>query len=327
MLVRLSTQPLHLQLDGLMRHLSFVMMIHTLHSRRCRGSVILGGVIYCVVAKERGRKEVLLPYLRCHVLENRFLLQSKVNHLLKYFDPSSTPPKFNTIEDEHSRIVSPEFLEHDIQDSLLVFWLLSSMFEKILTCMIKHLVDSLPSIGHVQSPKDHIEEIFNGLSREYSVVITLLSTRKDAYTIAEVESLLMAQEGHIITQCFYRFDKSFTSLGSFQSFPRIANIVDIRAMVATPASIANSLGYLDSGTTNHLINDANNLMTSQEVQAPDQIYMGNNSGNLDYGIHLSKCSDTAIKLFCDSDIGLQILMAGAQVMAIVWLNLVAWKSN
>ena len=149
--------------------------------------------------------------------------------------------KYATTEDEAEDRISKDFLEWDIQDSLLVSWLLSSMTEKILTRMvgcnsaaqiwltleeyysaqnrakvsqfrtqlrrtkltgnlndyllkIKHIVDSLASIGHSLSTQDHIEAIFNGLTRDYSVFVTSLSTRKDEYSVAEVESLLMAQE-------------------------------------------------------------------------------------------------------------------------------------
>ncbi|KAM6582045.1 hypothetical protein CsatB_009047 [Cannabis sativa] len=165
----------------------------------------------------------------------------KGHRLIKFLDPKVAPPKFVTAADEAGNRVSEEFLEWDIQDSLLVSWLLSSMTEKILTRMvgcnsaaqiwttleeyysaqnrakvsqfrtqlrrikltgnlndyllkIKHVVDSLASIGHVLSPQDHIEAIFNGLTRDYSVFVTSLSTRKDDYSVAEVESLLMAQE-------------------------------------------------------------------------------------------------------------------------------------
>ena len=60
----------------------------------------------------------------------------KGHRLLKYLDPTAVPPKYATTEDEAEDRISEDFLEWDIQDSLLVSWLLSSMTEKILTRMV-----------------------------------------------------------------------------------------------------------------------------------------------------------------------------------------------
>ncbi|XP_062089056.1 uncharacterized protein LOC133795619 [Humulus lupulus] len=59
---------------------------------------------------------------------------------------------------------------------------------------IKLIVDTLASIGHLLFAQDHIEAIINGLSKDYEVFITYVNTKFDAYTVAEIEALLMSHE-------------------------------------------------------------------------------------------------------------------------------------
>uniref|UniRef100_A0A803NSD8 Uncharacterized protein n=1 Tax=Cannabis sativa TaxID=3483 RepID=A0A803NSD8_CANSA len=59
---------------------------------------------------------------------------------------------------------------------------------------IKRLVNLLASIGHMISPSEHIEAIFNGLTSDYNVFITSVNTRTDTYSVVEIEALLMTQE-------------------------------------------------------------------------------------------------------------------------------------
>ena len=62
---------------------------------------------------------------------------------------------------------------------------------------IKGIIDLLATIGHKQSHHDHIEAIFNGLPSVYDAFVTSVTTRKDDYTVAEMEALLMAQSVRI----------------------------------------------------------------------------------------------------------------------------------
>lgn len=165
----------------------------------------------------------------------------KGSRLQHHLDPTQTPLKFLSHEDQLQDRYSPEYEVRGEQDTILVSWLLSAMAKKILKRMvgcdsaaqiwetlhvyysalnranigkyktqlrnskmqgslsdfllkIKSLVDLLASIGHSMSAQDHIEAIFNGLSSDYNVFITSVNTRLDAYTVAEIEALLMAQE-------------------------------------------------------------------------------------------------------------------------------------
>lgn len=64
---------------------------------------------------------------------------------------------------------------------------------------IKIFVDSLASINYIVSTVDHLETIFEGLSLEYDTFITFVVLKIDPFTIDEINSLLLAQEGRINT--------------------------------------------------------------------------------------------------------------------------------
>ena len=52
----------------------------------------------------------------------------------------------------------------------------------------------------------------------------------------------------------------------------------MHATIATPDTVSDQSWYPDSGATNHLTPDLQNLMAPQEFPGSDQIYMGNGSG-------------------------------------------------
>lgn len=53
------------------------------------------------------------------------------------------------------------------------------------------------SVGSPISSTDHIEAILEGLPQEYDGFIVSMTSRKDPYTITDIESLLVAQEERI----------------------------------------------------------------------------------------------------------------------------------
>lgn len=56
--------------------------------------------------------------------------------LLHFLEPSSTPSRFLSAQDEIQRNISTNCLEWEQQDQFLVSWLLSSMAEGVLTRMV-----------------------------------------------------------------------------------------------------------------------------------------------------------------------------------------------
>ena len=62
---------------------------------------------------------------------------------------------------------------------------------------IKKIVDSLISVGAPLSENDHVEAILEGLTEEYSPLITSITSREKPISVGQLEALLMAQEERI----------------------------------------------------------------------------------------------------------------------------------
>ena len=62
---------------------------------------------------------------------------------------------------------------------------------------IKSYVDSLASVGHILTDKDHIDDILDDLTDEYDAFITSILTRSQSDTVEEVEFFIMTQEARI----------------------------------------------------------------------------------------------------------------------------------
>uniref|UniRef100_A0A803NGT4 Retrovirus-related Pol polyprotein from transposon TNT 1-94 n=1 Tax=Cannabis sativa TaxID=3483 RepID=A0A803NGT4_CANSA len=140
----------------------------------------------------------------------------KGSRLHKFLDSTQIPHKFLTRDDEQKKIncmitcdTTPQIWEalHEYYIALNAAnispykiqlrntKMLGSLNDYLLK--IKNIVDLLATIGHKQTAQDHIEAIFNGLPPEYDVFVTSVTTRKDAYSVAEIEALLMAQSARI----------------------------------------------------------------------------------------------------------------------------------
>lgn len=66
-------------------------------------------------------------------------------------------------------------------------------FNKYLFLLkIKHVVNILASMGHVLSPKDHVEVIFEGISSEYDNFLVSINIRSDPFFVEDIKSLLQA---------------------------------------------------------------------------------------------------------------------------------------
>lgn len=62
---------------------------------------------------------------------------------------------------------------------------------------IKDAIDTLDFVGFKLSTSEYVDYILDGLPGEYDAFVTSVLTRKDDYTIVEIESLLLAQESRI----------------------------------------------------------------------------------------------------------------------------------
>ncbi|KAF7813229.1 Retrovirus-related Pol polyprotein from transposon TNT 1-94 [Senna tora] len=70
-----------------------------------------------------------------------------------------------------------------------------SMSEYLLS--IKKVIDELVSIGAPISDHEHIECLFDGLTKDYESFVTNISLRRDDYSVTEIEALLLVQETRI----------------------------------------------------------------------------------------------------------------------------------
>jgi len=59
---------------------------------------------------------------------------------------------------------------------------------------IKKTVDTLAAIGTPITVEDHIEAILDSLPEDYDYFITFVTSKLDAYTVEDIEALLLAQE-------------------------------------------------------------------------------------------------------------------------------------
>lgn len=59
---------------------------------------------------------------------------------------------------------------------------------------IRRIVDLLALVDWKLTVKEHISAIFDGLSREYETFVLSIETRKESYTVEEIEALLLSQE-------------------------------------------------------------------------------------------------------------------------------------
>ncbi|KAF7829768.1 Retrovirus-related Pol polyprotein from transposon TNT 1-94 [Senna tora] len=259
-----------------------------------------------------------------------------------------------------------------------------SMSEYLLR--IKALVDSLAAVGNPIAESDQIHVILNGLGTGYDAFVTSINTRREDYSVTEIESLLLAQEirvdnsmssttetlsvnvastdlkdkssgnsgqssqqnnfsnngyrgrggrnnnngyrgrggrnnngyrggynggyqgyqpqqgsrptvvcqlcnktGHHVTSCYKRFDHNFVGFQA-QNYSQSNNYRPpmMQAHMAVPETLYDPAWYPDSGATNHVTADAQNLMNSADYSGQEQLHVGNGAGlNIEHIGHSS----------------------------------------
>uniref|UniRef100_A0A803P8J1 Integrase catalytic domain-containing protein n=1 Tax=Cannabis sativa TaxID=3483 RepID=A0A803P8J1_CANSA len=149
--------------------------------------------------------------------KHQVLASIKGSRLQMFLDATRIPPEFLSTDDEINTVNSA-YEDWEQQDNLLEA--LSEYYTALNSAniglyktqlrntkmtgslndyllKIKGIIDLLATIGHKQSSQDHIEAIFNGLPPEYDVFATSVTTRKESYSVAEIEALLMVQSVRI----------------------------------------------------------------------------------------------------------------------------------
>lgn len=69
-------------------------------------------------------------------MQKQVMATFRSHNLLHFLELSSKPLKFLTMEDESAGSKNADYLDSEQQNQLLVSWLVSSMTEGVLTCMV-----------------------------------------------------------------------------------------------------------------------------------------------------------------------------------------------
>lgn len=100
------------------------------------------------------------------------------------------------------------------------------------------------------------------------------------------------KNGHIASQCWYRYDSSYTvdpqmfssNIASSSSMPvrpstpsPAQSVTPAQAMIATPESVCDSSWYVDSGASSHLAYDDSSFCDRSSYGAPEQVFIGDGS--------------------------------------------------
>ncbi|RVW60450.1 Retrovirus-related Pol polyprotein from transposon RE2 [Vitis vinifera] len=180
------------------------------------------------------------------------------------------PPCFLLKEDAQAGNVNKAFVEWEQQDQLLLSWLFSSISEKVLPraksgqfkdqlkttkkgslnvveylSKIKSCVDSLASVGHILTDKDHIDAILDGLTNE-----------SDPSFVSPTSS-------------------SQNSGGPRPYFSQASP--HSSTLFTTPEVFNDNSWYPDSGVSNHVTPNANNLQHNTKFTGQDKVHIGDGS--------------------------------------------------
>lgn len=83
----------------------------------------------------------------------------------------------------------------------------------------------------------------------------------------------------MLIQCYHRFDQHFQPQNNSQNFSQgQKSYANMAAMFAVPKMGYEHGWYLDSGASNHVTPDCNNLMHNNEYNGQEHIHMGNGKG-------------------------------------------------
>ena len=113
---------------------------------------------------------------------------------------------------------------------------------------IKSIVDQLASVGHSIFVEDHIDAIFEGLPLIYDIFVVSVNSRLDAYTVAEIESLLLVQETHI-EKHHKEPDSNINSTSHVNLASQVMNLINVATYGYYQNKRFNNLQNLGFGNT------------------------------------------------------------------------------
>ncbi|KAF7826635.1 Retrovirus-related Pol polyprotein from transposon TNT 1-94 [Senna tora] len=180
-------------------------------------------------------------------------------------------------------------------DALLLSWLLSTMSESMVTqCVLEGLPSEYESFVtgiHMRSTpctifeleplliaqEIRVEKSFKAVIESPSANMLLLLTPKIRTNLrinllkispVTVNTLTEEEEDKVLDEAGVEYNQQLRQRSS----------ANMASMIASPELLSDSSWFPDSGATNHVTADGNNLMTSSEYMGPEQLHMGNGAG-------------------------------------------------
>ena len=108
---------------------------------------------------------------------------------------------------------------------------------------------------------------------------------------------ICGKTGHLASTCYFRFDHNFTASHNTQSTSQNSNAT---AFIASPETVNDPSWYVDSGATNHIIADLNNLHVKDDYKGKGKIVVGNGHSLLISHIGSSQISSCAKPLLLNN---------------------------
>ena len=79
-------------------------------------------------------------------------------------------------------------------------------------------MDNLASIGALVNEEDHVDAILDGLSEDYSALVTVITSKSIPMSVSQVEALLMAHEERL--EKYRKLDDVQANMAHFSNQPQ-----------------------------------------------------------------------------------------------------------
>ncbi|XP_020971692.1 uncharacterized protein LOC110268917 [Arachis ipaensis] len=152
-------------------------------------------------------------------------------------------------------------------------------FEKIaLGTIQEHYTQSSSSLPRPPNTTNYVPR----RGREGKSSNRVRFTNSDSRPICQV----CGRTGHTALLCFHRFNQQYQASSSNAKIPTQSKLLpppttyhNPRAYMAAPSTFSDASWLPDTGTSNHVTNDAQSILAPSEFLGKDQLLLGNGSGH------------------------------------------------
>ncbi|KAL5773047.1 hypothetical protein ACOSQ2_012971 [Xanthoceras sorbifolium] len=139
---------------------------------------------------------------------------------------------------------------------------------------MKKQSESLMIAGQAVSDDDLISQILAGLGTEYDYVVVNITSRQDTITLQEMQFLLMSYESRLAQHnTLSTIDVSNASANYANNYGNNNGMRgnNSRGRSSGRGRVMDPTWYMDSGATNHITADLNNLALKSDFKGQDQV--------------------------------------------------------